>query len=387
MFPAHVEGEDVFCLRDPTGLAPKVAVLPRAAAFAAALCDGSRSVEDVIDELKRRVGVEVGIPEVQGLLDQLDEGLFLDSERFAAHQVALREEFRATSVRACALAGASYPDDPAELARYLGAQAKAQVTPRSTEVLIAPHIDFHRGGSLYSLAYGALPAEPPELVIVFGTDHNGTRHPFTLTRKRYDTPFGAVETDVDLVDHLAGHAGGERLFADEFHHKNEHSLEFQAVWLRHTFGERTPPMLPILCGSLHRHVAARTSPRSELDVAGFLTTLAAAVAGKRVLVIAAADLAHVGPRFGDRPMTAEDRKIIETADSVALAAAGRGDAEGFFAAVAAEKDRFRVCGLAPIYHAFALAGKTDRKGELLAYAQCSADEKDASFVSIAALAA
>jgi AmmeMemoRadiSam system protein B len=387
MFPTQVDGESVFCLRDPTGLAPKVAFLPRPAAFAAALCDGSRTVDEVVSELRRRANVEVEVHELQGLIDQLDEALFLESARFAAHRQSLIDAFRAAPVRPAGLAGASYPGDPVELARYLDAAKQTAVTPRELDVLVAPHIDFHRGGPVYAQAYGALVPEPPELVVVFGTDHNGARDPVTLTRKRYDTPLGTVETDVDLVDHLAARAGDE-VFNSEFNHKNEHSIEFQAVWLRHTFGARTPPMLPVLCGSLHRHVGLRNSPRTNPQVAGFLDHLRDAVKGRRTLVIAAADLAHVGPRFGDRPMTAEDRQTIEAADRGALAACARGDAEGFFAAVAAENDRFRVCGLAPIYLSLALTEDTSRpprSGQLLAYAQCAADEHDVSFVSIAAL--
>lgn len=385
IFPAQVKGETLFCLRDPAGLASGTAFLPRAAALLAAMCDGTRTIDEVVAEFQSRTGVEVLAEQVANLVEQLDQGMFLDSPRFAAHIAAVHGAFHDAAVRAPAHAGVGYPNDPIELARFLDRHGMGTVSGEPVTTLIAPHIDFHRGGALYTQAYRALGAEPPELVVIFGTDHKGASHPFTLTRKHYGTPFGDLETDVGLVDHLAQVAGGDALFADELHHRHEHSIEFQAVWLRHIFGDRTPPALPVLCGSLHRHVVAGSSPRTDPRVADFLGALAKAVAGKRVLLVAGADFAHVGPRFGDGPMgSAENRSLVEDADRASLAAAARGDAEGFFTAVAAVEDRYRVCGLAPIYHALALH-RAAAPGRLLAYDQCAADEQNESFVSIAAM--
>jgi AmmeMemoRadiSam system protein B len=256
-----------------------------------------------------------------------------------------------------------------------------------TAALVAPHIDYQRGGHMYARAYATLPVDPPELVIVFGTDHNGTEHPFTLTRKPFATPLGDVATDVALVDSLAARVRDPAsLFADELHHRGEHSIELQAVWLRRVYGDATPPVLPVLCGSLHRAIADGGSPnRVDPRVPEMLELLAGVVAGRRTLIIAGADLAHVGPRFGDDvAFLDEGRRVVARADHAALDAVVAGDAESFFGAVAAERDRFRICGLAPIYHTLALA--PGRRGTLLGYDQCLADDDGASFVSIAAVA-
>jgi hypothetical protein len=81
---------------------------------------------------------------------------------------------------------------------------------------------------------------------------------------------------------------------------------------------------------------------------------------------------------------AASRELVAAADREAMEAARRGSAEDFFGAVAKEKDRFRICGLAPIYAALAFAGSR-RQGTLLGYQQCAADEENESFVSIAAM--
>jgi AmmeMemoRadiSam system protein B len=388
LFPVDADGEVIICVRDPSGLAER-AFLRRPAAFLAILCDGTRTIAEVAQEFTRRTGVAVTDAVVENMVGQLDDALFLEGPRLIAARQAVADEFRASPHRPAAHAGACYPEGGEELRAYLAAfEAKAEpsgVAPRAEPLagLVVPHIDFNRGGPVYARVYRAL-GEPPDLVVVFGTDHNAGTEPFSLTRKPYATPLGEVPTDVALVDALAAELG-DWVFADELHHKHEHSIEFQAVWLRYLYGERTPPILPVLCGSLHREVERGGAPDGHARRAAFLDALARAVAGRRVLVVAGADMAHVGPHFGDAESMggAEARARVEAEDRAALAAAATGDAAAFFAAVAAVKDRNRVCGLAPIWATLRLLGP--RRGVLLDYAQCAADPTDDSFVSIASL--
>ncbi len=393
-FPTVVEGETVVCLRDPSGLTDHVALLPRAIAGIVALFDGTRTTGEIAGEIAALAGTRIPETAVANLVDQLDQGLFLDSPRFHAHRVALLDEFRAAPHRAPAHAGASYADDhevlAEELSHWLAAAAAAPRTRTGDAPvgLIAPHIDFTRGGPVYGQGYRALAAAGrPDLVIVFGTDHNGADHPFTLTRKSYATPLGLVETDTDLVDAVARASSGAGLdlFADEFHHRHEHSIEFQAVWLRHVFGERTPPILPILCGSLHRWMDGEATPSDDPTLRDFLAALRRLTAGRRLLVVAGADLAHIGPRFGDAPVGPSERAHCEESDRAALAHCAAGDADGFFRHISAEEDRRRVCGLAPIWATLAFLDGRAAPGELSGYEQCPADDRGHSLVSIASM--
>jgi AmmeMemoRadiSam system protein B len=382
VFPVEIDGRRLVCLRDPSGVGETL-VVTHTAALIALLCDGTRDADALAAEIERHVDERVAPDDVRAFVAALDEAHLLDGERARARRAALEAEFRAAPRREAANAGGAYPDDPAELAAALDAwlaaapsPARLSFVPGAPALLVAPHIDFARGGPTYARAYGALPAEPPDLVVVLGTDHDGGEPPFTLTRKPFATPLGDVPVDGALVDALAARLGDE-LFADEPHHRGEHSIELQAVWLRHLFGARTPPMLPVLCG------AARL-PADDARVAAFLSALRALTAGRRVLIVAAADLAHVGPRFGDDPIDAAGRREVEAADRAALDAVVAGDAEGFFAAVAATGDRFRVCGLAPITCALALRASPSG-GTLLDYDQRPADEEGTSFVTICAV--
>jgi len=65
--------------------------------------------------------------------------------------------------------------------------------------------------------------------------------------------------------------------------------------------------------------------------------------------IAGADLSHVGPRFGDPPLDARTKEEIEAIDREALAAAEKGDADGWFTSIATHQDSSRICGYAPVY--------------------------------------
>ena len=105
------------------------------------------------------------------------------------------------------------------------------------------------------------------------------------------------------------------------------------------------------------------------------------MAGRNTLVIAAGDLAHVGPNFGDAtPVDGVGRAALAAEDAATMDAICRGDAAGFFELSRAEGDRRRICGLSPIYLMLRLLGPME--GESMGYDQCPADVEGGSLVSI-----
>src|SRR5258708_36239068 len=86
---------------------------------------------------------------------------------------------------------------------------------------------------------------------------------FTATRKDYMTPLGAVETDHDLVGRLAARYTQGDLFAEELLHRNEHSIEFQALFLAWALGTEGYKIVPILVGSFHEMTVNGTTPVSD----------------------------------------------------------------------------------------------------------------------------
>jgi MEMO1 family protein len=125
------------------------------------------------------------------------------------------------------------------------------------------------------------------------------------------------------------------------------------VFLRYLFGGRRDfTVVPVLASFAHEALARGREPESDPRVARFLDALGATVAasGRRVAIVAGADLAHMGPRFGDpEPISDGELQRIEREDRAMLRAVEAGDAAAFFGAVAAEGDRRRICGLSPIY--------------------------------------
>jgi AmmeMemoRadiSam system protein B len=219
--------------------------------------------------------------------------------------------------------------------------------------LIAPHIDFHRGGPAYAWGYREVAERcDADVFVIFGTCHGGMAEPFALTRKAYDTPLGPAPVDVDFVDGLATRSGPS-CFAAEIAHRNEHSIEFQAVFLRYLFaGRREVAIVPVLTSFVHEALARGKRPESDRRVARFLDALAETVATsqRRVAFVAGADLAHVGPRFGDaEPVSRQQAARLADADRATLRTVTAGDAEAFFDDAVRDGDARRICGLSPIW--------------------------------------
>jgi AmmeMemoRadiSam system protein B len=378
-----------------------------------------------------RVPVEV----VVDLAEQLEQGLFLDGPSFQAARRKVERDFIDNPVRPASHAGGAYHAERRALARYIeetciaraasanghasagggsanGAASSGEGTHGRAAngtasgngsangagsnghgghmiALVAPHIDPWRGAVGYGHAYHALAeALPPDAdtFVLFGTSHAPMREPFALCRKAFATPFGAASADTDAIDSIAQCAEGFDPYADQFNHKREHSLEFQVVFLKHLLKNRPFRIVPILAG-LGANQASTQDPSRDKRVNRFMSGVRDLFESRpgRVVVVAGADMAHVGPRFGDAsPFDAERRAGLESADRASLGHAASLDARGFWSHVVTDLDERRVCGLAPIWslvHAVKGSGAT---GKVLHYEQ-TVDAEDGSIVSHAAL--
>jgi AmmeMemoRadiSam system protein B len=383
----------VLVLRDRQGLTDQVAFVPPALAVLLGLCDGTRDLDALRVAYELRTGQALSPSQVRDVVAQLDSALMLQSPRFQAVQAAALSEYRAAAFRQPALAGHAYPTDPDEcrgvLQGYEGGDRGDGGQPVAASAgdargLVSPHIDYERGGPVYSRVW-TLAAESlaeVDTVVVFGTDHHGSAGRMTLTRQHYATPFGVLETDGRIVDQVAGALGDDFAFDEELHHRTEHSIELAAVWLHYLLDGRACRLVPILCGSFHEYVAGSSDASADPRLEAALTALRGALAGRRALVVAAADLAHVGPAFGDeRGFGLEERGLLRETDGALLGAICAGDAGEFLARVSADGDRWRVCGLPPIYLALRLLGGC--VGQVVCYDQCPADQNGGSWVSVA----
>jgi hypothetical protein len=393
-FPAEVRGQQVLCLRDPEYFCQGVVYLPVETASILGLFNGQHSLLDIQEAFVRRFGTLLFREKLLEVIRSLDEYHLLDSPRFAAHRMAVEEEFRRAQTRPASFAGKSYPAEPDTLRQQLDSYFGAAEGPRDVSPslaaaglagLVVPHIDFARGGPCYAWGYREVEGAPPaDRWVILGTVHAPITRAFALTRKDFETPLGTAETDQEFLDRLLATVGSAYL-EDEPAHRGEHSIEFQAVFLRHRISEGTPVrIVPILCGSLHQCVEERRTPTQDGEIEAFVAGLRDTLAtlGGRSVILASADLAHVGPRFGDpRPITPGQLREVADADREMLAAVEAGDAEALFHAVARDGDRRRICGLPPIYAMLRTLG--GGRGRLLRYSQWPDPQGTVSFAAVA----
>ncbi len=389
--PVSYEGMTYLLLRDPLGLTEKTLLIPQPMIPALALCDGTHTISSLRAALTMRYGLFLTKQRIEELLEALDNALLLENEHSQKARQAARDEFRKAPFRTAANAGQSYPDNPQELSALLQGYIeqvdhKNQATkiPANGKVrgIVSPHIDYERGGPVYAQIWSevAESVQAADLAIIFGTDHFSEGHPITLTRQNYATPFGVLPTDLQIVQQLSEVLGEEAAFAGELHHRREHSIELAAVWMHHIRKGRPIHMVPVLTGSLSR--AGDQGNKPDLDA--FIQVLRQATQGRKVIVVAAGDLAHVGTAF-DTPAVDPGTLIhLKSADDELIQTMCSGDADGFMNAIQRVEDRNNVCGVSPIYLTLRLLAPS--KGHSHGYAVCPADVNQTSVVTICGVA-
>ncbi|MGA2032349.1 MAG: AmmeMemoRadiSam system protein B [Thermoguttaceae bacterium] len=403
VLPVGPEKDDLVALRDPEGFG-RTTVLPRGAAIVALLMDGRRTLRQIQAEFRTKTGVTVGSNDIHTIVGRLDEAHLLDGERFQEHRRQQVENYLRSPIRPAWHAGGAYAADPAELAAELAALLACDGAPgpirppahgqAALRGVLSPHIDPQRGGAAFAWAYQTIAARSDaDLFVIFGTAHQEMDQLFSVSRKDFQTPLGVVPTAQRFIDHLAADlvasAAGRQvnLFDDELAHRAEHSIEFQVLFLQHVLaGKRKFSIVPVLAGSLHDFLTDGAAPVDAPEGRAFCAAVRAAAAGHRgkVCYISGADLAHIGPRFGDDKLLDQRRLAAQSADDhQLLELACRGDGAAFFRHVARQDDCNRICGLAPTFTMLEVLGSA--RGELLSYGQAVEPDQTAC-VSFAAAA-
>ena len=382
------EGQPMVLFRDQEGIndTPVAVTLP--GFVVAMLLNGTNTATDVQSQFSKTTGGLIQENEIMSLVQQLDKADLLETPGLQARRKKVWEDFKNSSVREAFMMGSGYPDQPLELAAFLGRFFKDPKGPQKEVAasdskpaplaLVAPHIDLHRGGPAYAWAYQALgECAPPDLIVALGVAHMSPNSPWAMTKKDYETPYGPMKVDLPTFEALQKVLWYD-VTVDEWVHRREHSLEFQALWLKYLWRDKTPPWVPILCSTFERFSPDRapssieTVNRAIDDMAAVLLKIAEG--GKRVMVLAGVDFAHVGPRFGDElELNADLEQRIEKEDRQSLDHALKLDADPFYTSVIADGHWRKVCGLSATYTSLrlvkALAGTQKVEGKLLTYGQ------------------
>ncbi|MHC4663484.1 MAG: AmmeMemoRadiSam system protein B [Planctomycetota bacterium] len=399
-YPVELEdGNQAFVLNDPLEIAPGSVIVPAAAVAIIQFMTGENTLRDIQATIMHHTdGTLVPMESIEGLVQQLDDNYLIISDRLESFYA----DYKASPVRDARHAGNAYPIDKTELRTFLDSCFTHEDGPGDDHIhgngkelvaFIAPHIDLKAGGSSFAWAYRAVQDnEPADLYIILGVAHMsaqthlGEYIPLLLTDKDFRTPLGTAKTDRNFVEALAKRLPFDA-FQGELIHRQEHSVEFQAIWLSHILGNNGNfSIVPALVGSFHEQVEEKKKPEDDKNIIGMIEALRETIREYpgRVCVISSADLAHVGPKFDDPPaLDGVTPNRVEEADREMLANLEKLDYRAFYNYIAEEENRRHVCGYGSIYTTLAITSPDE--GRLLAYDQAH-EEPAQSLVSFASMA-
>ncbi|ADW21570.1 AmmeMemoRadiSam system protein B [Thermus scotoductus] len=338
--------EGGFLLSDPYGIFPKPVALTEGGLFLVSLMEG-KTLEEVQEEVFKAHGVLVPRQELEDLLKALEEaGLVLTEtveRRLREEEESLRKE------RPMRLAGLSYPQGEREARAFLEAFRASFPGPRpqgSPSILLLPHLEPSRMPEAYGAALAALEGTPePQRIYLVGVAHRPLKEKAAALPVPFQTPFGPAEPDLAALQALDALLPYE-LFNTPLAFREEHSLELPLFFLKGVFPKSK--VLPLLVG--------RRSP--ELGEA--LKVVRKDYPG---LLVLAVDLSHVGPRFGDPPLSRTLAAEARRRDLGFLERLAEGEPEAALAFLGANPTRIDgvevVASLLPL-----LRG---RRGEVLAH--------------------
>ncbi|UCB47158.1 MAG: AmmeMemoRadiSam system protein B [Spirochaetota bacterium] len=352
--------QNMICLRDPQGFSDKLVFLPQEAFYIVTLFDGNHSILDIQEAYTRRFGDLLFSDKVRELIDKLDSCLLLESDRF--HEVRNRviKEFNREKVRPATHAGAAYEEKEDKLREQIKGLFESPEGPGLPVVenpsgrlrgLIAPHIDVKRGGVCFAHSYNEYVKESSaKTVIILGIAHIQTKRRFVLTQKDFATPLGVMQADHDFIDGLSGRVK-TNFFEDELVHRNEHSIEFQVLFLRYLYDKNDIKIVPILCSAREQdYLGGPLEEDGEFQ--DFIGGLREVISERtdEVCFIAGVDLSHLGQRFGQN-ITIDDTFLAwaKEKDTEMIKLILERDAEGFMGLIQGEKDSRNVCGVPAIY--------------------------------------
>jgi AmmeMemoRadiSam system protein B len=359
------------------------------------MLDGKNSVRDIQAAYMRKFGNMLFSDHIQKIIDDLDKNLFLEGVRFEAYQQRLITEFKEAETRPFLHQGNGPDREPARLKKELASyyshpdgpgESFPEIASGSIKGIMVPHIDYMRGGPCYAWGYRSVETlDDVDTFIILGVNHMAAEPLFSVTPKPFETPLGLMDTDRDFVQTLIENCDQD-LLAGEFYHRSEHSVEFQTVWLKHLYADKSDvKIVPVLCGSFESFIAQGLSPIQDVRVLDFVNSVKGtiAVSGRKVCLMASVDLSHIGPQFGDERRVSPGNLLdIRDADLESLRSIEALDREGFWQSVARDGNKRHICGLSAIYTLLSIIEA--REGKLLKYSQWR-DEQGVGCVTFASM--
>jgi AmmeMemoRadiSam system protein B len=183
-------------------------------------------------------------------------------------------------LRKAAVAGSWYPADADALAREVDRYLdEADCTPSGQPLaIIAPHAGLMYSGPVAAYSYKLLAGRDIDVAVIVGPSHYvGFDGVAIYDRGAFDTPFGPVPISAHCADAIA--LGSPMIRQHPMAHVREHSLEMQLPFLKRVLPNAE--IVPLVMGHQRRETAYALGE-----------AIAAAVKGRRAVLIASTDLSH-----------------------------------------------------------------------------------------------
>lgn len=292
---------NVVGLSDSSGLSDVVLTLSASALHILSMMDGTMSCEALIEKFNTTHDQNLSPQTVSTMIDHLEQAHFLEGPSFENYYQSLIDQYRSSGVRNMPHAASlGLEDDSGKLFDDMLAQEPSSKISSPVRGLVAPHLDYPRGATCYAQAYGVLHNQPvPDRIVILGTNHFGRSTSVVTTGNDFQTPLGLTMTDRDFIGRIEKKCGDLRQY--ELDHKREHSIELQVAWLQHLLGADQFEMVAFLCHDPCGFNGTASYDGKGVDLVDFAEALREVIAEdeKTTLLVAGADLSHVGENFGD----------------------------------------------------------------------------------------
>jgi hypothetical protein len=261
-------------------------------------------------------------------------------------------------MRHAKVAGKFYPENKDELKRqtdkFFSSLDVASQKPRNLRAAIVPHSIYAYSGKCASFVYSLIKNTSFDSFIILGTNHSSLGSRFSLSIEDFETPFGNVENDIEIIEQMVTLAREEDidLEVDENSHKYEHSIEVQLPFLQSV--QKNFKIVPVLV----------SNPSIE-EINKFASILSRLIekSGKKIFVLASSDFTHYGLNYGFLPFLDDIRENLYAFDEKIILSILKLDVNNF---IEKTKDS-SVCGRSAIACLVQFAKLLNLKVEKLCY--------------------
>ncbi|MCK5738029.1 AmmeMemoRadiSam system protein B, partial [bacterium] len=213
---------------------------------------------------------------------------------------------------------------------------------------------------------------PIQRYIILGIAHNGLEKGFAATALDFETPLGLIKTDQQFMKKLQQEISYD-LFAEELAFRDDHTVEFQTVFLKYFARQHENfSVVPILCSFSPEML---TIPEMAAPIHEFIAGLKKLLetTGESSCLIAGVDLAHVGPLYEDDfEPDATFLEQLRVKDQSTLSCVIQGNRTAFVDSISVDLAERKICGFSALYTLLSLLKPAS--GLLVDYDQTAMDD-------------